>query len=79
MRDACRIEPLVAVDLVVADDVADAVGENLRAAARERIHARSFQLFERFANRKLGALGEIGHFHHREGLEMDLRKALLEA
>ena len=33
VRQLRRIQPLVAVDLVVADDVAHAVGKNLRAAA----------------------------------------------
>ena len=33
------LQPLVAVNLVIADDVAHAVGENLRAAARQRVHA----------------------------------------
>ncbi len=34
-----RFEPLIAIDFVVADDVAHAVGENFGAAARQRIHA----------------------------------------
>ena len=49
------VEPLVAVDLVVADDVAHAVGENLGAAAGQRIHACGFQLFQRLADRELRA------------------------
>ena len=72
-------EPLVAVDFVVADDVAHAVGENFGAAAGQRIHARSFQLFQRLANRELGALRQIRDLDHGEGLEMHLRKALLQA
>ena len=39
VRGARRVEPLVAVNLVIADDVADAVGKDLRAAAGQRIHA----------------------------------------
>src|SRR5262249_1095190 len=38
MRQARGFEPLVSVDLVVADDVADAVGEDFGASSRKRIH-----------------------------------------
>ena len=77
--DLGSVEPLVAIDLVIANDVADAVGENLRAAAGKGIDAGSFQLFQRFANRELGALRQIRDLDHGEAFEMDLRKALLEA
>ena len=79
VRQLGGFEPLVAVDLVVADDVAHAVGKNFRAAAGQRIHARGFQLFQRLANRKLGPLRQIRDLDHGEGLEMHLRKALLQA
>ena len=39
MRGARSVEPLVAVDLVIADDVADAVGKDFGAAAGKRIDA----------------------------------------
>ena len=73
------VQPLVAVDLVIADDVADAVGENFRAAAGQRVDAGRFQLLQRFADRQLGALGEVRDFHHGEGFQVHLRKALLQA
>src|SRR5215469_559047 len=38
MRQTRGFEPLVSVDLVVADDVADAVGEDFGASSRKRIH-----------------------------------------
>ena len=73
------VEPLIAVDLVVADDVAHAVGEYFCAAAGERIHARGFELLQRLANRELGTFRKIRNLDHGEGLEMHLRKALLQA
>src|SRR5881275_1520186 len=75
----CSFQPLVAVDLVVADNVAHAVGENFGAAARQGIDARGLELLQRFANGKFGATGEICDFDHGESFEMDLRKALLQA
>ena len=39
MRCAGDVDPLVAGNLVVADDAADAFGENFGAAARHGIHA----------------------------------------
>ena len=64
---------------MIADDVADAVGENLRAAAGHGIHSGVFQPLQRFANRQLRALGKIRDLDHGEGLDMHLREALLEA
>ena len=51
VRELRGFEPLIAINLVIADDVAHAVGENLRAAAGERIHAGGLQLFQRLADR----------------------------
>ena len=50
MRQLCRIQPLIAVNLVVANDMSHPIGKNLRASARQRIHARGFQLLQRLAN-----------------------------
>src|SRR5579883_2128506 len=73
------VEPLIAIDFVVADDVADAVGEDFGAAPGKRVDSGGLELLEGLADRELGALGQVGDFHHREGLEVDLREALLEA
>ena len=73
------LEPLAAVDLVIADNVAHAIGKNFGAAAGKRIHARGLQLFQRLANRKLRALRQIRDLDHGEGLEMHLRKTLLQS
>jgi hypothetical protein len=75
---ASGVEPLLTVNLVIADDVANAVAENLRPAARQRINTCFLQLFECLANRELGALGQVGYLDHGEGFQVDLRKAFLQ-
>ena len=79
VRLARGIEPLVAIDLVIADDAADALVEDFGAAAGHGIHAGVAQTLQRLANRDLGALREVADLHHGEGLQMHLREALLEA
>ena len=39
MGRARGFQPLVAINLVIADDVADAISKDLCAAARKRVHA----------------------------------------
>src|SRR6267378_2118713 len=73
------IEPLVAVDLVVANDVTHAVSKNLCTPAGKRIHSRGLELFQGLADRKLRALRQIRHFNHGESFEMYLWKALLQS
>ena len=75
----CRVEPLIAIDFVVTDDVANAVRKYFSPAPRQRIHSRRLQLFQGLANRELRPLRQIRHLDHGEGLEMNLRKALLQA
>src|ERR1700733_3279003 len=79
MSRARYVEPLLAGNLVVADDASHAFGENFSAAARHRIHAGIAQLFERLANAQLRAVGEESDLDHGEGLQMNLRVALLQA
>ncbi len=79
MRRARDVQPLLAGDFVIADDAADAFGENFRAAAGQRIHARVLQPFEHFARRDFRALRQISDLDHGEGLQMHLREALLQA
>jgi hypothetical protein len=73
------LQPLVAVDLVVADDVAHAIGENLRPAPRQGIHAGLLHLDQRFANGQLGAPREVGYLNHGEGFDVYFGKALFKA
>src|SRR6266446_6406112 len=46
-------EPLIAVNFVIADDVAHAVGENFGASSRQRVDPRFFHFFKRLADRQL--------------------------
>src|SRR5271165_7688233 len=78
VRDARRFQPFVAVDLVIANDASDALRENLRSAAWQRIDASCFEPLQRLADGDLSALGKIGDLDHGEGLQMDLRVALLQ-
>src|SRR5437588_680314 len=77
MGQARRLQPLVAVNLVIANNRAYPVGKNLRAAAGKRIHSRKLKLLQRLADRELSALRQIGNLNHGEGLEMDPRESLL--
>ena len=79
VRGARGVEPLVAVNLVIADDVADAVGKDLGAAAGQRIHADAFSCSSVSRIESLARLREVGNLHHREGFQVHLREALLQA
>ena len=79
VRGARGLEPLVAVDLVIADDAAHALVEDLGAAAGQRIHAGVAQALQRFADGDLRALREVADLHHGERLQVHLREALLQA
>ena len=63
---------------MVADDVPHAVGKDLRAAARQRIHARSLQPQQRLLDRHFVQLREERDFDHGERLHMHLGVALLQ-
>ncbi len=73
-----RLQPLAAIDLVVADNMPHAVRKDLRSAARTRIHPRGPHLLDHLRNRNLPALGQERNLHHRERLHMHLRIALLQ-
>ncbi len=79
VRHAGGFQPFVAIDFVVADDVTDAVGEDLGAAAGHGVDACILQLLQGFGNGEFGALRKEGNLDHGEGLDVDLRKALLKA
>ncbi len=79
VRDTGSIDPLLAGQFVIADDAAHAIVEDFRAAAGHRIHAGVLQALEHFALADLAALREIADLDHGEGLQVDLRKALLQA
>ena len=77
--DARRVQPFAAVNLVVADDVANAVGKNLSPAARQRINTGCLHLDEGLLNGELRTLRQKRHFHHCECLDVNLREALLQS
>src|SRR5215469_2201364 len=78
MGGAGGIKPLVAVNLVIAYHPAHAIMEYLRSASRQRIDTGGLQLLQSLSNRELGSLCQESHFHHGEGFQMNLGKALLE-
>ena len=78
MRHPRRIQPLIAINLVVADNVPHPVGKNFRPAARQRVDPSLFHFFQRLADRQLRPLRQIRDFHHRESLHVHLRKALFQ-
>src|SRR6202000_1095181 len=53
VRSTRRLQPLPAIDLVVADDVAHAVGEDLRSAAGHRVDTGILQLHQHFGKPSL--------------------------
>src|ERR1051326_722475 len=79
VRELRRVQPLRAIDLVIADDVPYAVGEYFGAATGERIYSRLFQLQQRIAYAQLRDLRQERHLDHGERLQVYLRKALLQA
>src|ERR1700722_2640833 len=79
VRRASGLNPLIAIDLVVADDMPYTVGEDLSTAPRQGIHTCVFHPGERFGNGEFGATRQVGHFDHGEGFDVHLGKALLKA
>src|ERR1019366_4060547 len=77
--EARGIEPLIAVNLVIADNVPHTVGKNFAATARQRVDTRFFHFFERLADRQLRPLRQVRNLHHSEGLHVDLRKPLFQS
>src|SRR5581483_11230223 len=79
MRCARCIQPLITIDLMVADKMSHAVRKNLCAASGQRIDARIAQALQSLTDRKLRASRKKRHLHHGEGLDMHLWKPLLQA
>ena len=73
------LEPVVAVDFVIADDMPDAIGENLSSAAGHGIESRLFEFDQYLARRHFADLGEEGDLDHGERLEVYLREAFFQA
>src|SRR5207248_10976553 len=73
------LQPFAAINLVVADDVADAVCEYFGAPSRAGIDTRLLHAPQRLRNGHLAALRKEGDLHHRKRLNVDLWIASLEA
>src|SRR5882762_89025 len=73
MSRARSVQPFLAVNLVIADDMPNMIAENLRPASGKRIDPSFFQLYKRLSNRELGSLGQVGNLHHRERLQGHLK------
>src|SRR5258708_23006712 len=79
MGEARGIEPLIAINFVIADNVPHPIGKNFRASAWQRVDARLFHFFERLADRQLRPLRQIRNLDHGEGLHVYLRKTLCQS
>src|ERR1700730_4806402 len=79
MRRARDVEPLLAADLVVADNFPHPRMKNFGAAAGQRVHARILERQESVANRKLGDAREVSHLDHRERFQVHCRAAFFQA
>ncbi len=73
------LQPLAAVNLVIADNVAHALGKNLRSTTGHGLHPGFLQLHKRVADAQLGDLGQKGNLHHGERLQVHLRESLLQS
>ena len=79
VRDAVDGEVAIGIALVVADLPAHALGEDLGAAAGQRVEARGHQLAQHGLVGHAVQVGEEGDLDGREGLEMNVRPDALEA
>ena len=76
-RPGC-LDPFVAIDLVVTDNAADALGKDLRAPARQGVDTRVSEPLQGFLDGDALAARQIADLDHGQGLEVDLWEALLE-
>ena len=71
--DAVHFEPFVGQHLFVGDRLADAIDEDLAAAARQAAHAGVLEPLQHLAQRQLVELVEVPDFRRAEGVQVDLR------
>src|SRR5665647_1490543 len=75
---AHHIEPFLAADLVLADQVAHATAEDFRAAARQRAEARLLELGQHLVDALAADLGEMRDLAGGERLDVHVGSQLLE-
>ena len=79
MRVTHHIEPFVGACLGVAvEELADAVDENFRAAARNAVETRGHQSIDHGWHGKLGHARKMDHFGWRERVELERGKTLFD-
>ena len=74
MGGAVRLEPLLGVDLVGADDGAHLVVEDLRRRARERLQSGLAQPGQVVGQGHARAPGSLGHLQCGEAVDVDVRR-----
>ena len=71
VRRTVRCEPLIRRRLIRAELPAHAVGEDLRAAARDRLQPRLAQAQEHLAHGEPRRVGKMRDLHAREPLQVE--------
>ena len=79
VRDASGVDPFLASQLVVTDDAAHALMENLGAASGHGIEAGFSETLQYSTRAELGALHEVSDLDHGESFQMHARETRLEA
>src|SRR5262245_37940448 len=79
VRCSGHLQPILARKLVIADDTANSLAEDLRAPSGLRIKPGFLELRQDLANTKLPPLRQVPDLDHRKRLEVHLRKSLLES
>ena len=78
MRRARSVEPLLRRRLVRTQLFADAVGENLSAAACDGVESRRLEPFQHLAHGKPRDLGKMRDLDAREALEVELGESFVQ-
>jgi hypothetical protein len=79
VRGAVHVDPVAGQAFQAGDFVADFVVENFRAAAGNGIEAGIAQAENRVANAEAAVFGDRDDLRRRIAMQMNLRKALLDA
>ena len=74
---AIHVQPIVGQHFAARDLAADAIDQNLRAAAGQAAQPGRLQPLEHRAQRQLRDLGEVMNLRRAEAVDVDLRKARL--
>ena len=78
VRKACSIKPVAAINLVIANDVANAIGK-ISAPLLGSLSTPEALSCSRVAHLEFGALRQVRYLDHGKGLQVYLGKTLLQA